>query len=60
MSECDVERKALSLSEQYPAELNGDDFGKELQHLLSVHKANFVNAVKAIKSVELVNRIQTW
>lgn len=40
----DAEKKALTLSEQYPADINGDDFAKGMQHLPSVHKANFVNA----------------
>ncbi|XP_053167420.1 52 kDa repressor of the inhibitor of the protein kinase-like [Hemicordylus capensis] len=58
MSESDVKRKTLSLSEQYPAHLNGDEFGKEMQLLPSVHKANFVNA--PLKPLDLLNLLTEY
>jgi len=41
MSASDLAGKALTLSKQYPAALNGHNFIAEMQHLSSMHKAKF-------------------
>ena len=57
MSASDFAGKALALSKQYPADLNGHDFITEMQHLLSVHKAKFEYA--QLTSLDLLNLFNT-
>lgn len=58
MSASDVKGKALSLAEKYPADLNGQDFMTEMQHLPSVHKANFGSA--HLKRLDLLNLLTQY
>ena len=53
MSESDLKGKALSLSKRYPDDLNDEAYVTEMQHIPSVHKANFINA--HLKPLDLLN-----